>query len=66
MNQNKSIFITGAAGGMGSCTARLFREKGWFVGCYDINKSNLAELENELGNNDIIYSILDVSFKNEF
>ena len=66
MNQNKSIFITGAAGGMGSCTARLFREKGWFVGCYDINKNNLVELENELGNNDIIYRQLDVTNKNEF
>ena len=66
MNQNKSIFITGAAGGMGSCTARLFREKGWFVGCYDINKNNLVELEKELGNKDIIYRQLDVTNKNEF
>ena len=66
MNQNKSIFITGAAGGMGTCTARLFRERGWFVGCYDINKNNLVELENELGNNDIIYRQLDVTNKNEF
>tara|TARA_Y100000389_G_scaffold3936_1_gene3769 strand:+ start:1137 stop:1919 length:783 start_codon:yes stop_codon:yes gene_type:complete len=66
MNKKKSIFITGAAGGMGSSTARLFRKNGWFVGCYDINESNLNELKNELGNEDIIYQQLDVTNKTEF
>ena len=31
-NGRKSIFITGAASGMGRETARLFHQKGWFVG----------------------------------
>ena len=66
MNKKKSIFITGAAGGMGSSTARLFKKNGWFVGCYDINESNLNELKNELGNEDIIYQQLDVANKTEF
>jgi NADP-dependent 3-hydroxy acid dehydrogenase YdfG len=66
MNKKKSIFITGAAGGMGSSTARLFKKNGWFVGCYDINESNLNELKNELGNEDIIYQQLDVTNKTEF
>jgi NADP-dependent 3-hydroxy acid dehydrogenase YdfG len=66
MNKKKSIFITGAAGGMGSSTARLFKKNGWFVGCYDINKGNLNELKNELGNEDIIYQQLDVTNKTEF
>ena len=48
MNKKKSIFITGAAGGMGSSTARLFKENGWFVGCYDINQDSLNKLKNEL------------------
>ena len=66
MNKKKSIFITGAAGGMGSSTARLFKKNGWFVGCYDINKSCLDELKNELGNEDIVYEQLDITNKSQF
>lgn len=66
MNKKKSIFITGAAGGMGSSTARLFKKNGWFVGCYDINESSLDELKNELGNEDIVYEQLDVTNKSQF
>ena len=32
---HKSIFITGAASGIGLATAKLFHQEGWFVGCYD-------------------------------
>ena len=66
MNKKKSIFITGAAGGMGSSTARLFKENGWFVGCYDINEDSLNKLKNELGNEDIIFEQLDVTNKSQF
>ena len=66
MNKKKSIFITGAAGGMGISTARLFKKNGWFVGCYDINESNLDELKSELGNEDIVYEQLDVTNKSQF
>jgi NADP-dependent 3-hydroxy acid dehydrogenase YdfG len=66
MTELKTIFITGAAGGMGSSTAKLFKEKGWFIGCYDINKGNLENLEKELGNNNIIYGQLDVTDKGQF
>ena len=66
MNKKKSIFITGAAGGMGSSTARLFKKNGWFVGCYDINESSLDELKSELGNEDILYEQLDVTKKSQF
>ena len=48
-NGRKSIFITGAASGMGRETARLFREKGWFIGGYDVNADGLRALEKELG-----------------
>ena len=66
MKNLKSIFITGAAGGMGRSTAKLFLEKNWFVGCFDNNKENLLELENELGNENIIYDVLDVTNKENF
>ena len=33
----KSIFITGAASGMGRETAKLFHAKGWFTGIFDVN-----------------------------
>jgi len=48
-NNRKSIFITGAASGMGRETAHLFWQKGWFVGAYDVNAERLRALEAELG-----------------
>ena len=66
MKNLKSIFITGAAGGMGSSTAKLFHKKGWFVGCYDRNKKNLSKLQDELGDSNVIYEELDVTSKKKF
>ncbi|MEM6556459.1 MAG: short-chain dehydrogenase, partial [Pseudomonadota bacterium] len=40
-NGRKSIFITGAASGIGAETARLFHARGWFCGLYDINEPGL-------------------------
>ncbi len=37
----KSVFITGAAAGIGLATARRFSSQGWFVGLYDINEFGL-------------------------
>ena len=45
----KSIFVTGAASGMGRSTARLFAERGWWVGGFDVNEAGLASLADELG-----------------
>ena len=45
----RSIFITGAASGMGRETARLFVAKGWFVGACDVNELGLKDLQWELG-----------------
>lgn len=39
----KSIFVTGAASGIGRATAQLFAERGWFVGLSDINQQGLEE-----------------------
>ena len=57
----KSIFITGAASGMGRETARLFADGGWFVGAYDINEQGLETLESELGPDNCLVGCLDVT-----
>jgi len=38
----KSIFITGAATGIGRATAVLFAEKGWYIGAVDIKFKELG------------------------
>ncbi len=48
----KAIFITGAGQGIGLAIARLFAEKGWLVGLYDINAELCkAHLEDSLFHN---------------
>ena len=65
-NGRKSIFITGAASGMGRETARLFRQKGWFVGAYDVNAEGLRALQAELGADNCIVRHLDVTDKADY
>ena len=43
----KTIFVTGAASGIGRATARLFAERGWWVGAFDIDDKGLKALEDE-------------------
>jgi NADP-dependent 3-hydroxy acid dehydrogenase YdfG len=43
-----SIFITGAAKGIGRATALLFAKKGWFVGLFDIDLEALQVLSQEI------------------
>ena len=40
----KTIFITGAAHGIGLTTAKRFASQGWYVGLYDINSDGLQAL----------------------
>lgn len=61
----KSIFITGAASGIGRATAKLFHAKGWFVGCYDVDGDALQELQDELGEL-CMTALLDVRDKEAF
>ena len=63
--EHKAIFITGAAGGIGRATAELLHNKGWFVGCYDLNREALSELESELGERCVV-GCLDVRDKLAF
>ena len=60
-NGRKSIFITGAASGMGRETARLFAEKGWFVGAYDVNHDGLETLREQVGDANGSFNVLDVT-----
>ncbi|KAA0694099.1 short-chain dehydrogenase [Halopseudomonas laoshanensis] len=62
----QSIFITGAASGMGRETARLFQQQGWFVGAFDLNQSGLEALQAELGAENCMTGQLDVSDKAAF
>lgn len=45
----KSIFITGAAAGIGRATALRFAAAGWRVGLYDVNVIGLKALASEIG-----------------
>ena len=63
--QQKSIFITGAASGIGLATATLFHQQGWFVGGYDVDVDALQKLQQELGEG-CITSYLDVRDKEGF
>ncbi len=57
----KSIFITGAASGIGKAAATLFASKGWLTGCYDRNEEGLAALATELASDTVFTAPLDVA-----
>jgi NAD(P)-dependent dehydrogenase (short-subunit alcohol dehydrogenase family) len=42
-----SLFISGAAAGIGKATALKFLAEGWFVGAYDVDSDGLAALAKE-------------------
>ena len=57
----KTIFITGATAGIGEATARLFAQKGWFVGLAARSEARLEALGNELGAARCSWHIMDVT-----
>lgn len=65
-NGRQSIFITGAASGMGRETARLFAGQGWFVGGFDVNEAGLSDLQAELGADNCLVRRLDFTDRNDY
>lgn len=55
-----SIFITGAAAGIGRATAKLFVAEGWLVGAYDIDRPGLDSLQQEVRTGSLVTGVLDV------
>ncbi|HSQ64623.1 MAG TPA: SDR family oxidoreductase [Polyangiaceae bacterium] len=66
MTDTKTIFITGAASGIGRATAKLFAERGWFVGLYDLDEKGLAALRIETGTSKTCMGVLDVASLDDF
>jgi NAD(P)-dependent dehydrogenase (short-subunit alcohol dehydrogenase family) len=60
-DQQKSIFVTGAASGIGRATALLFAERGWFVGLFDVNEKELRAVAEAIGESCCRYQALDVT-----
>lgn len=58
---HRSIFITGAAAGIGRALAERFAEAGWFVGLYDIDDKAFEDLRQRLGTHRCLAGKLDVS-----
>jgi len=65
-DQQQSIFITGAASGIGRATALLFADKGWYIGAVDVNEAKLADLKTEIGEEGIFTHVLDVTDRGAF
>ncbi|MCF4165725.1 SDR family oxidoreductase [Zavarzinia compransoris] len=57
----KSVFITGAARGIGAEIARRFAREGYFVGLVDLDAEGVAKLASELGANRCFHATLDVT-----
>ena len=49
VGEDKSIFITGAAAGIGKAAAELFHSRGYAVGLYDIDEAGARALAEQLG-----------------
>lgn len=60
------IFITGAAGGMGLATAERFAAAGWFVGLFDIDEVRLARSAAAFDAEHCLYRRLDVTDEADF
>ncbi len=59
-----SIFISGAAAGIGKATALKFLAEGWCVGAYDVDQAGLAALTNEVAEEQrarLVTGVVDVT-----
>ena len=56
-----SVFITGAAAGIGRAIALTFARHGYRVGAYDIDSAGLQTLRDEIGGAEVVTGTLDVT-----
>lgn len=59
--EGRSALITGGAGSIGMHTAKLFLDEGAMVFLVDLNEEELKKAVEELGGNNVQYSVADVS-----
>jgi NAD(P)-dependent dehydrogenase (short-subunit alcohol dehydrogenase family) len=65
-SNSKSIFITGAASGIGRATAQLFAARGWTCGLADLNQAGLAETAALLPAGKAVVLPMDVCDRTQF
>ncbi|MEO0982841.1 MAG: SDR family oxidoreductase [Pseudomonadota bacterium] len=65
-NGRKSIFITGAASGIGAATAKHFANKLWFTGLFDIDEAGLAKTAAAIGPENCVTGKLDVRSREDW
>src|SRR6476469_5489772 len=58
---SKSIFVTGAASGIGKATSLLFGSKGWRVGCYDVDVDGARKVAEQLPAGSAAHGRIDVT-----
>jgi NAD(P)-dependent dehydrogenase (short-subunit alcohol dehydrogenase family) len=59
--EKKTLFVTGAASGIGRETALLFASRGWGIGAYDRDAAGLERLKADLPGADVLAETLDVA-----
>ncbi len=59
--ERKTIFISGAAAGIGRATAIRFASEGWFIGAFDLDEKGLGTLQSQLGERNCVTGPLNVT-----
>ncbi|MEM6627658.1 MAG: SDR family oxidoreductase [Pseudomonadota bacterium] len=63
-NGRKSIFVTGAASGIGRATAEHFAQQGWFCGLFDVDAAGLKQTADTIGADNCVTGVFDVRDRN--
>lgn len=61
MDKRKTIFITGAASGIGRETALFFAREGWFAEIFDRDQEGLLSLQTDIGTDRCLLKVMDVT-----